>query len=126
MTNPRMRSLLLALLVALVTSAPKLAAAQAGFQTGRLVGIEKKIQITPLSYLWNTVVTYSETVTYELRIEVGSETYTTDYTPIIQPSFLPVEWRVGAPIDVRIANRKMLLKSSYGDLESYIVRHKAN
>ena len=56
------------------------------YETAVLLEIQKKIATVPRSYLWDVVVTYSETETYELRIRMGNETYITDYTPIIQPS----------------------------------------
>jgi len=92
------------------------------YGTAVLLEIQKKIATVPRSYLWDVVVTYSETETYELPIRMGNETYITDYTPIIQPSALPVEWKIGQPIEVRLEKRKMFLKTSYGEIMTYIVR----
>ena len=47
------------------------------YETAVLLEIQKKIATVSRSYLWDVVVTYSETETYELRIRMGNETYIT-------------------------------------------------
>ena len=42
--------------------------AQPSYDTGTLVGIERKIKVTPFTYVFEVVVSYYETVTYELQI----------------------------------------------------------
>jgi hypothetical protein len=41
-----------------------------------LLAIHKKIQTTPISWLWDTVVTSYDTVRYDLRISAGNQIYT--------------------------------------------------
>ncbi len=114
-----MRRRCLFLLVLMLSLASIMLAGQP-YQTATLLEVQKKISTVPRSYLWNTVVTYSETDTYELRIGLKDQTCVTRYTPMIQPSSLPVGWKTGQPIEVRVEKRKMFLRASYGDVETYI------
>jgi len=99
--------------------------AQPAYQTGTLLGIERRVKITPLSYVFDVVATYSETVSYELQIRLGKETYFTDYTPDVQPNWpLPNEWQVNRPIEARTDKHRLFVKLSYdGEVMTYIARH---
>ena len=72
----KIRSLLLAF-VSLGCLLSSLVFAQQPYETAVLLEIQKKIATVSRSYLWDVVVTYSETETYELRIRMGNETYIT-------------------------------------------------
>jgi hypothetical protein len=83
---------------------------------GTLLAIHKKVQTTPISWLWNTVVTSYDTVRYDLRIWAGNQIYTAEYVPLIQPDGpLPTEWQAGHSISFRIEKRQLMIKLSYGD-----------
>jgi hypothetical protein len=83
---------------------------------GTLLAIHKKVQTTPISWLWNTVVTSYDTVRYDLRIWAGNQIYTAEYVPLIQPDGpLPTEWQTGRPISFRIEKRQLVIKLSYGN-----------
>jgi hypothetical protein len=56
----------------LVWFLPSASLASAGYLSGTLLDIQKNIQTTPRVWLWDTVVAYSETVSYQLRIRVGN------------------------------------------------------
>ena len=103
---------------------PATLSAQPTYQTGALLGIERKVKITPMTYVFDVVATYHETVTYELQIQLGKETYFTDYTPDVQPNWpLPSEWRVNRPIEVRTDKHRLFVKLSYdGEIVTYIAR----
>jgi hypothetical protein len=104
---------------------PATLSAQPTYQTGTLLGIERKVKITPMTYVFDVVASYYETVTYQLKIQVGKETYFTDYTPDIQPNWpLPSEWKVNRPIAVRTDKHRLFVKLSYdGEIATYIARH---
>jgi hypothetical protein len=99
--------------------------AEQNYQKGTLLGINKKMQITPLEYVFNVVAAYYETVTYELQIKVSNEVYYSDYTPEIQPNGpLPTEWQPGRQLEVRPEKHRLYVKLSYdGDVETLIARH---
>jgi len=103
---------------------PATLSAQPTYQTGALLGIERKVKITPMTYVFDVVATYHETVTYELQIQLGKETYFTDYTPDVQPNWpLPSEWRVNRPIEVRTDKHRLFVKLSYdAEIVTYIAR----
>jgi hypothetical protein len=83
---------------------------------GTLLAIHKKIQTTPISWLWDTVVTSYDTVRYDLRIWAGNQIYTAEYVPLIQPDGpLPSEWQTGRPISFCIEKRELVIKLSYAD-----------
>jgi hypothetical protein len=98
--------------------------ADPSYETGTLVGIERKVKVTPLTYVFEVVVSYYETVTYELEIRVGNRTYFTDYTPDVQPNGpLPSEWKVNLPIQFRTDKHRLFVKVSYdGEIETFISR----
>ena len=116
------KSLALSVLLLAALFLPPLVSAEPTYQTGTLLGIEKKVKITPMTYVFEVVASYYETVTYELEIQVGEETYLTDYTPDIQPNGpLPTEWMIGQPIEVRTAKHRLFVKLSYGgEITTYI------
>jgi hypothetical protein len=109
----------------LIALLPATLSAQPPYQTGTLLGIERKVKITPMTYVFDVVATYYETVTYELQIQVGKETYFTDYTPDVQPNWpLPSEWEVNRPIEVRTDKHRLFVKLSYdSEIATYIARH---
>jgi len=104
---------------------PSALCAEPTYQTGTLLRIERRVKITPMSYVFNAVATYYETVTYELQIQVGKEIYLTNYTPDIQPNWpLPNEWEVNRAIEVRTDKHRLFVKLSYdGEILTYIARH---
>ena len=57
-------------------------------QTGTLQAVEKKVESTPRTYLWDVVVTSTDVITYRLQIRTADQTYVADYTPDIQSSGL--------------------------------------
>jgi len=82
---------------------------------GTLLAVHKKVHTTPISWLWNTVVTSYDTVRYDLRIWAGNQVYVAEYVPPIQPDGpLPTEWQAGHPISFRIEKRELVVKLSYG------------
>src|SRR5207248_3534136 len=81
---------------------------------GTLLAIHKKVQTTPISWLWNTVVTSYDTVRSDLRIWAGNQIYIAEYVPLIQGP-LPTEWQTGRPISFRIEKRELVIKLSYGN-----------
>ena len=99
------------------------ARAETTYQTATLLAVEKRVELTPASWLWDTVVTYHETVRYQLRVQMGDETYLAEYVPLIQPSGpVPTEWKPGAVLDVRVTKRSLLIKLSYGgELEAQVI-----
>ncbi len=112
-------------LVFIAVLLPPVLSAEPTYQKGTLIGIERKVKITPLAYVFEVVASYYETVTYELQIQVGKHTYFTDYTPDIQPNWpLPGEWKVNHSIEVRTEKHRLFVKLSYdGEIVTYITRH---
>jgi hypothetical protein len=103
---------------------PSVPFAEPAYQSGTLLGIEKKVKTTPLTYVFEVVVSYYETVTYELQIQVGHEVYYTDYTPDVQPNGpLPTEWKPNQTIQFRTDKHRLFVKLSYGgEIETFIAR----
>jgi len=114
--------LILAFLVLVLP--PSLAVEGPAYQTGILLGIEKRVTTTPLAYVFEVVVSYYETVTYELQIQVGDQIYFTDYTPDVQPNGpLPTEWKPNQTIQFRTDKRRLFVKVSYdGEIETFLRR----
>jgi hypothetical protein len=104
---------------------PSALSAEPTYQSATLLGIERTVKITPMTYVFDVVATYCETVTYELQIQVGKEIYLTNYTPDIQPNWpLPIEWKVNRPIEVHTDKHRLFVKLSYdGEIVTYIARH---
>jgi hypothetical protein len=115
-------ALAFALLVSLKSHS---AGAASEYESGTLVAISKNVKITPIDYVYETVVSYYETVTYELQIRVGNEIYFSIYTPDIQPNWpLPQEWRPNAPVQFRRDKHRLIVKVSYdGEVTTFIARH---
>lgn len=98
--------------------------ADPAYQPGTLLAVEKKVELTPASWLWDTVVTYHETVRYELRIQLKDDTCLAEYQPLVQPTgILPTEWRPGGVLQVRLAKHLLFVKLSYGEeIETRLLR----
>jgi len=90
------------------------------WQTGTLQAVEKKVESTPRTYLWDVVVTSTDVITYRLQIRTGDQTYVADYTPDIQPSGLPAGWQLGQALKLRVEKKQMIIKTSYGEITTYI------
>ena len=122
----RVSSLVRPALLALSLCSSLAGNAEPVYQTGTLLGIEKKVKITPLSYVYNVVASCYETVTHELEIQMGDTIYYTDYTPDLQPDWpLADEWKVGNPVTVRLDKHRMFIKLSHdGEITSYIAHRK--
>jgi hypothetical protein len=90
------------------------------WQTGTLEQVEQKVESTPRTYVWDVVVTSTDVVTYRLHIRIGSRVYVTDYTPEIQPSSLPAGWQRGRPLQLRLEKGQLLIRTSYGEITTYI------
>lgn len=99
---------------------PQLLVAQPLWQTGTLQAVEQKMESTPRTYVWDVVVTSTDVTTYRLHIKVANRTYVTDYTPDIQPSALPTGWEVGRLLQLRSEKGRLLIRTSYGELTTYI------
>ena len=94
---------------------------------GTLLGIEKRVQTTPISWLWNTVVSSYDTVRYDIRIWAGNQIYIAEYVPPIQPDGpVPTEWQAGRPVSFRIKKRELVIKLSYGtEIRTNLLRREA-
>jgi len=65
--------------------------------------------------LLDTPITSQKTVTYEYIIRVGTQRYTSRYTPAEQPGDMPPAWWKGnAPVQVRVEGHTMLIKQPNG------------
>lgn len=100
-----------------------MAAAQQ-YQAATLVGIQKRVEMTPQTWLWNTPVTFVNTAHYEMTIRVGEETYLAEYTPLVQPDgVVPTEWKPDSSLEVRVEKHRILIRLSGGEeVETRIVR----
>ena len=110
------------LLVSVLLSTVSLA--EPTYETGTLVGIEKRVKVTPLTYVFDVVATYYETVTYRLQIQAGKQTYFTDYTPDVQPNGpIPSAWKANQTIQFRTEKHRLFVKVSYdGEIETFVAR----
>jgi hypothetical protein len=124
----RFLSALIASLVLVLTSAAPLAASPQTdhFQAGTLLSIDKQVVKTPMSYVFDVVATYYETVTYKMQVHVGRNVYSVEYAPPVQPDGpLPSEWKENAPVSVRVEGRIMKFRVSTGqEIEGRIVGRK--
>jgi hypothetical protein len=90
------------------------------WQIGTFQAVEKKVESTPRTYLWDVVVTSTDVITYRLQIRTADQTYVADYTPEIQPSDLPAGWQLGQALKLRVEKKQMIIKTSYGEITTYI------
>jgi len=64
---------------------PQLLVAQPLWQTGTLEAVEKKLESTPRTYVWDVVVTSTDVITYRLHKKSPTE----HMSPITLPTFSP-------------------------------------
>ena len=97
-----------------------------GFQTGTITALDKDVVRTPLSYVFDVVASFYETVTYKLKVRVGQEVYDVEYAPDVQPNgVLPSDWVEGGSVQVRIEKRTMIFGLPAGrELQGRIVGRK--
>jgi hypothetical protein len=112
-----------ALLVAMLTVSDFAADSKTAYHPGTLLSIDKNVVQTPLSYVFDVVASYYETVTYRMQVRVDKEIYTVEYAPPVQPDGpVPAEWVVSAPVQVRVEKRKLIFKLASGrEIESRII-----
>ena len=124
----RFPSALIAALILVLTAATLLAASPPteNFQAGTLLSIDKQVVKTPMSYVFDVVATYYETVTYKMQVHVGRTVYSVEYAPPVQPDGpLPSEWKENAPVSVCVEGRTMKFRISTGqEIEGRIVGRK--
>lgn len=102
---------------------PAALAAESDYVTGTLLEITKRVESHPTTWLWDTPVFWSDTVSYELRVRVGSTQFWCTYTPEVQPGFLPGQLHPDATIDVRIEKRRLFIhRLAGGEIETAILR----
>jgi len=113
-----------ALVLTLVLFLRAVVPAESAPVSGTILEIQKQSQYAPRTWLWNTVVFYSETVSYRLRIQSGNQIYVAEYVPLVQPTGpYPTEWKPGAPVTLRIEKRSLFVELSYGgEVETTIVK----
>ena len=94
------------------------------YQPATLLSVEKNVQSTPMSWVWDTVATWSDTVRYDLRIRVGGQVLTAQYVPDVQPyGPIPEEWKPNRPLQVRTDKRAVFIKLSYdGEIKAHILK----
>jgi hypothetical protein len=110
----RARSICLAVLLTL-PAAGGLGDTNPSYQSGTLVSIDQQVVRTPLSYTFDVVASFYETVTYRMEVRVGRQTYTVEYAPPVQPDGpLPRDWVVKAPVQVRVEKRDLIFKLDSG------------
>lgn len=109
-----------ALIVAFGAFFPVPLSAKPVWQTGILEQIEKRVESTPRTYVWDVVVTSTDVVTYRLYIRIGNRVCVTDYTPEIQPSSLPAGWQRGRQLQLRVEKGQLLIRTSYGEITTYL------
>ena len=87
---------------------------------GTLLKVEKRVESTPRTYVWDVVVTSTDVITYRLHVRVGQQVYVTDYTPDVQPSGLPASWQVGNALRIRVEKPRLFIRTTYGEITTYI------
>ncbi|HEY7096701.1 MAG TPA: hypothetical protein VH437_08260 [Terriglobales bacterium] len=100
------------------------AAAQQPYQPATLLSVEKKVQSTPMSWVWDTAATWSDTVRYDLRIQVAGQVFTAQYIPDVQPDGpIPEEWKPDRSLQIRTDKRTLFIKLSYDrEIETRILK----
>ena len=116
----RRKVLLLIFIATFVLSSSTLLAAQPVWQNGTLEAVEKKVESTPRTYVWDVVVSSTDVITYRLHIRINHKMFVADYTPEIQPSSLPASWERGRPLQLRVQKDLLIIKTSYGEIATYI------
>jgi len=108
------RSICLSLVVMLVAGG-MVADTTPSYQSGTLLSIDQQVVRTPLSYTFDVVASFYETVTYRIEVRVGRQTYTVEYAPPVQPDGpIPRDWVVKAPVKVRVEKRDLIFKLDSG------------
>ncbi len=92
-----------ALLVVLV-SLPSLQAAEKLYGPGRIVSVEKKAHERVLYYLVNTPVMQDDPY-YEVSLQQGNWLYLAEYTPRHAADSLPDDWKPGAEVQMKLADK---------------------
>src|SRR6266481_5873576 len=92
-----------ALLASLVSSCG-LQAAEKQYQNGRIVSVEKKSRERVLYYLVNTPVTQDDPY-YEVSLQQSNWLYQAEYTPRHAADSLPDDWKSGAEVQMKFADK---------------------
>jgi len=109
------RWICLSLVVSQLAAGGLMADTRPSYQSGTLLSINQQVVRTPLSYTFDVVASFYETVTYRMEVRVGKQTYTVEYAPPVQPDGpLPRDWVVKAPVQVRVEKRDLIFKLDSG------------
>lgn len=87
-----------------IVSVPRLQAAEKQYGPGRIVSVEKKARERVLYYLVNTPVTQDDPY-YEVSLQQGNWLYLAEYTPRHAADNLPDDWKAGAEVQLKIADK---------------------
>jgi len=106
--------------LAILISLPGLHAAEKQYGIARIVSVDKKARERVLYYLVNTPVTHDDPY-YELTLQQNSWLYRTEYTPRHAADSLAEEWKPGAEVQMKIADKHHMLVKSPGGLELQLI-----
>jgi len=88
-------------------------AVEKGYQAGKIVSIQRKVDTRILYYLVNTPVTEDDPY-YEVSVEVGTTIYRGLYRPFHSRDTLPDEWKPGSEVELKIEGRHFYVKRPNG------------
>jgi hypothetical protein len=109
------RSICWSLALTLLAAGRIVADTTPSYQSGTLLSIDQQVVRTPLSYTFDVVASFYETVTYRMEVQVGKQTFTVEYAPPVQPDGpLPREWVVKASVQVCVEKRDLIFKLKSG------------
>lgn len=93
-----------AVLLVVLIWLPGLQAAEKQYGPGRIISVEKKSHERVLYYLVNTPVTQDDPY-YEVSLQQNSWLYLSEYTPRHAADSLPDEWKAGAEVQMKLADK---------------------
>ncbi len=115
------RSVHFLLILALgVLLAPRGFGVEKSFGTGKLIAAEHKSRDKVDMYLVNTPVTTAVPY-FEIRLHLGATDYVAEYTPRHSEEELPVDWKPGSDVEVRIDKHHLFLRRPDGSEMNWII-----
>jgi hypothetical protein len=92
------------------------------YATGKIVGVEDKVNTKILYYQVDTPITRDDPY-YEVSVQLKDIIYLCVYTPRHAKELLPPEWMPGADVKVKLEEKRMILLTPAGqELEMPIAK----
>lgn len=109
--------------VLLLFASIPLIGAETPWQYGRIVDVDKSVNVKTKAWVVNTPITEDEII-YTISVQVQDKVLVGNYELTPEEASPPEEWTANYPVKVQVVANRLYLQAPTGDLRLHIVRRK--